>query len=90
MRCLVGERTRWSLYLTACFCGAIVIGFCVWYVTGSDGLLKLYRKMLGKKEPERSFISKVTIKILSPVVVVVNRIVKTTTNILLLRVSLNI
>lgn len=80
---LVEPGLSWPLYLAACCCGATIVAFLAWYTLENELVMKRVKKFfLKEEESERSALSKITTNVLSTIVYVINRIIKTTAHIL--------
>lgn len=78
----------WPLYFAACCCGATVVAFLAWYAMENEVFRRKMRKFfLREDEAERSALTKITTNVLSTIVYVLNRIIKTTAHILVSPVS---
>lgn len=85
---LDSPRLSWPLYFTACSLGALLVAFLAWYSMENDVVRKkLRRYFLKEEELEKSAITKITTSVLSTIVYVLNRIIKTTAHILVSPVS---
>lgn len=73
----------WPLYLAACCCGVTLVAFLAWYALENEILMRRIRKyFLKEEESEKSALAKITTNVLSTIVYVINRIIKTTAHIL--------
>lgn len=85
----VAEPTlSWPLYFAACCCGAAIVAILACYFFQTAAFRRRLRKYLSKDDDlERGVLSKITTNVLSTIVYVLNRIIKTTAHILVSPVS---
>lgn len=79
----------WPLYFAACCCGATLVAAAAWYCLENEILAKYFKRFFIKKEDEseKNAFTKIAKNVLSNIVYVLNRIIKTTAHILVSPVS---